>query len=153
MKQIKIFGLLVLVLLLTACGANKEAIDEDDFISIMTDMKFKIVNVEEQFNQYKYFEEAIVAIQENNNYQIEFYELENDGYAKSFYETNKEIFEQSKTDTSIKTNVDLTDSSKYTLTTDKEYKVLSRIEDTVIYLNVSKTYKDEVNNILKKLGY
>lgn len=31
--------------------------------------------------------------------------------------------------------------------------VLSRIEDTVIYLKVDSEYKDSVDSILKKLGY
>ncbi|MBR6690350.1 MAG: hypothetical protein IKL65_03360 [Bacilli bacterium] len=153
MKQFKVLMLMVLVMLLTACGPKKEAIDEDDFTRIMTNEGFSIVNVEEQFEKYGHFEEAYLAIDPNNKYQIEFYELEEDEYAKSFYQTNKEKFEQTKTNISIETNIDLSDNNRYTLTTGDEYKVISRIEDTVIYLNVNKKYKEEVNIILKKLGY
>lgn len=153
MKKLKVLMLMVLVVLLSACGTKREAIDEDKFISIMTNEGFNIVNVEEQFAEYGYFEEAYVALEGSGNYQIEFYELEDASYAVSFYNTNKEIFEASKTGSSIYTNVDLTDTNKYTLTTETEYKVLSRIEETVIYLNVDKEYKEEVTNILKKLGY
>ena len=117
----------------------------------MTNEGFVVVNVKDQFAQYNYIEDAYVAT--NNNYQIEFYELEEDNYAVDFYETNKKVFEETKSTTSIYINEDLPESNKYTLTTDKEYKVISRIEDTVVYLNIDKKYKDEANNILKKLGY
>lgn len=36
---------------------------------------------------------------------------------------------------------------------DTKYKALSRINETVIYLNIDKEYKKEVQRILKKLGY
>ena len=153
MKKFKFLGLLVVIILVTACGNKKEEIDEDIFVNKMTNEGFNIVNVEKQFEQYGYFEEAYVALEGNGNYQIEFYELENDSYAKNFYDTNKQIFEQSKTGASIYTNVDLNNTNKYTLTTENEYKVISRINDTVVYLNVKKEYKDEANDILKKLGY
>lgn len=153
MKKFKVLVLLISVMLLTACGTKRVAIDEDKFIKIMTDEGFNIVNVEEQFEVYGYFEEAYVALESNNNYQIEFYELEDDNYAQSFYETNKEIFEASKTGTSLYTDVNLNNTSKYTLTTEDEYKVISRVEETVIYLSVDKEYKEEVTDILKKLGY
>lgn len=153
MKKIKVLMLLILVVLLCACSSKKEAIDEEKFINIMNNQNFTIVNVEEQFEQYEYIEEAYVALESNKNYQIEFYELENDSYAKSFYDNNKQIFEATQTNSSLYTNVDLIDSNKYTLTTDTEYKVLSRIDETVIYVNADKKYKNEIFNILKKLGY
>lgn len=153
MKKLKFLLLVVFVTLLSACVTKRESIDEDEFISIMTNEGFNIVNIEKQFAEYGYFEEAYVAVDKSGNYQIEFYELENDSYAINFYNTNKETFEASKTGSSVYTNVDLTDSNRYTLTTEDSYKVLSRIDETVVYLNVDKEYKNEVINILKKLGY
>lgn len=153
MKKLKVLVLMILIILLSACGSKKEVIDEDQFISIMTNKGFNIVNVENQFEKYGYFEEAFVALDKNGNYQIEFYELEDDNYALSFYNNNKSIFESSKADSSMYTSVDFDKNNKYTLTTETEYKVISRIEDTVIYLNVDKIYKEEIIKILKELGY
>ena len=152
MNKLKTLVLVILIILLSGCMLEeKESIDIEEFNKIMTNENFKVVSVKEQFAQYDYFEEAFVAT--NNNYQIEFYELEEDNYAVDFYETNKKVFEQTKPNTSIYINEDFNESNKYILTTDNEYKVISRIEDTVIYLNVDKKYKEEVNSILKKLGY
>ena len=152
MNKFKMLILLTVSVLLTGCGLKeKEPIDDEIFNKIMTNEGFKVVDVEQQFEQYGYFEDSYVAT--NNNYQIEFYELENDRYAIEFYNTNKNIFENQKGGTYVDSHIDLDKVNKYTLTTDKEYKVISRIEDTVVYLNVDKKYKEEVNNILGKLGY
>ena len=153
MKKIKILGLLVLVMLVSACTTKKVAIDEDKFISIMKNEGFTIVDVEEQFEQFDGFEEAYVAINPTGKYQIEFYELENDSYTINFYNNNKSRFESSKKGATTYTSVDLNNYNKYTLTTSNKYKVLSRIGETMIYLDVDKEYKNEVNSILEKLGY
>ena len=149
----KILILVGFVVLLTACSPKRDAIDEDQFIRIMNDEGFSIKNVESQFEQYGYFEEAYLAIDSNNNYQIEFYELEEENYDLNFYNNNKSKFENEKSSTYVDSNMDLKNINKYTLTTNNKYKVVSRIDDTVIYLDVDKKYKKEVNDILKKLGY
>lgn len=153
MKNFKVLLLLVLVVLLSACSSNKEAIDDEKFKNIMEKDGFSITSAKDQFSEYDYIEDVYLAIDKNSTYQIEFYELEDDEYAISFYNVNKEIFQASETDKSVYTNVDLTESNKYTLTTEDDYKVLSRIEDTVIYVDVDKEYKEEVQSVLKKLGY
>ena len=137
---------------MTGCALKqKEPIDDEIFSRVMTNEGFKVVDVEQQFEQYGYFEDSYVAT--NNNYQIEFYELENEKNAIEFYNTNKSIFESQKSAVDVYSSIDLKNINKYTSTTDNEYKVISRIDDTVIYLKVDKKYKDEVNHILSKLGY
>ena len=156
MKKRSFLMLVVLVVMLfvsTACSLNKESIDYQEFNNIMTNNGFNVVNVEEQFQEYEYFEESYVALDANGNYQIEFYELEDESYAISFYNNNKSIFEEESSIVTFQSNTNLTNSNKFVLVTDTEYKVISRIDDTVIYLNVDKKYKEEVTNILKKLGY
>ena len=143
---------MIILVLLTGCALKqKEPIDDEIFSRVMTNEGFKVVDVEQQFEQYGYFEDSYVAT--NNNYQIEFYELENEKNAIEFYNTNKSIFESQKSAVDVYSSIDLKNINKYTSTTDNEYKVISRIDDTVIYLKVDKKYKDEVNHILSKLGY
>ncbi len=150
MKKLKILSLLLITLLLTACG-NKKAIDSDKFKSIMRDNNYYVVNSKEQFSEYDYIVESYIA--ESDNYQIEFYILQDDMNAKAFYDYNKEIFDAERTSISMYTSVDFTNTNKYTLTLEDSYKVLSRINNTVIYVDVEKEYKNDINSILKKLGY
>ncbi len=151
MKKIKILALMILTSLLSACSLNKEAIDEEDFNRIMINEGFDVVNVVNKYTEYPYFEEAYIAKKEG--YEIQFYELENDSYAKKLYNANKQQMESEKNGTYIDSNVELINFNKYTLDTQGTYTVVSRIDDTIIYLNVNNEYKEEVNAILKKLGY
>ena len=58
-----------------------------------------------------------------------------------------------KEKTSIETNVELKNYSKYTLLSSGKYMVVSRINNTVIYVNADANYKDNIKNILDELGY
>jgi len=89
----------------------------------------------------------------DDDYQIEFYELSNEENAIDMYATNKIRFETSKGNSSAVTNFDFKNYSKYTLTTNGKYKVLSRIDNTLIYIDVDKDYKDIVKDLLKEIGY
>ena len=71
----------------------------------------------------------------------------------SFFNLNKDVFEKIKGNTAAETSVNLKNYSVYTLSTDSKYRVLSRIDNTVVYINVDKQYKDEVKGILEELGY
>ena len=151
MKKIKYLVFLILVPLLAACSMKKEAIDEEQFIKIMKSEGFEVVNLEHQYEQYEYYEEVLVA--KNENYQIEFYELEDASYAEKIYNKNKQTIESSIEGSYSNTNSDLINNNKYTLTNKGVYTSISRVDDTIIYLSVSSEYKDEVKDILKKLGY
>lgn len=153
MKKFKILMLTVFALLLTACGVKKEAIDDEEFNRIMSNERFTVENREKEFDENEYVEDILLAIQEDNNYEIVFLELESDSYAKKSYELAKKFIEPFKEGTSNYTEVNLANNSKYTLTTEDIYFVIARVEDTIIFLEVDKEYKAEVTDILNKLGY
>lgn len=132
---------------------NKEPITISEFKEMMEDKDFEIVDAKEQFEDYDYVKKVYIALEEDYDYQIEFYKLDDEENAEYFYNINKKIFENSKTSPSKETNVSMGNNSKYTLTTADEYKVVSRIENTVIYADVDEKYEDEVKEILKDMGY
>lgn len=151
MKKFRKVVLVLLVLLITGCG-KKESITSDSFKEIMKDNDFYILDSKEQFSEYDYIKEALIAAS-SSDYQVEFYVLQDDKNALAFYKYNKEIFEASKEEFSVYSNVDFDTNNKYTLVTEDKYKVISRIKNTVIYADVDKQYKKDVNKIIKKLGY
>ena len=151
MKKIKILVLILLIVLLSACSLTKEAIDEDDFNRIMISEGFKVTNVINEYVESSYFEEAFIA--EKDGYEIQFYELEDDSFAKKIYNANKQQMESAKDGTYMESNVDLINNNKYSVDTQGTYTVVSRIDDTIVYLSVNSKFKEEVNSILKKLGY
>lgn len=154
MKTVKIILLNVLLLFVCiGCSTNKKEITADEFKEKMRDNDYYVVDVTEQFSEYDYIEKCLLAIDITKSYQIEFYKLKDSENALEFYRYNKGIFQASEISGSVYKSVDLSSSNKYTLKTFSSYKIISRIKDTVIYVDVDVDYKDSVDFILQKIGY
>lgn len=132
---------------------NKEKIPmtTESFKNTMEKKGFTVQSAKEQFAEYEYVKEATIA--SNGDYQLEFYELSDVNNAVKFYNNNKSIFEQSKGTVSSNTSVNLKNSSKYTQSSSEKYMVVSRIENTVIYVDVEDSYKETVKTLLDEIGY
>lgn len=143
----------LLVGVVALASKSKPSISATEFSTIMNSKGYKITDASDQLAQYEYVTKVYIAGNKSTNYQIEFYELSDDTMAKSFFNQNKTKFENQKESASAETNVKGKNYSKYTLTTGNKYKVLSRIDNTVIYLDVDNSYKEEVKNILSELRY
>lgn len=147
-----IAGIIVGVVIITK-NLNKEPITAHDFKDKMEYKDFEIIDAIDQFEDYDYIEKAYIALEEDYEYKIEFYKLDEEDDAIRFYNINKEVFDDSKGSSSAETSVSMGNNSKYTLKTKDEYKVVSRIENTVMYADVDEKYEDEVKEILKEMGY
>lgn len=149
-------GIVVIIVALIVgvfVALNKEKIPmtTDSFKNTMEEKGFTVQSAKEQFAEYEYVKDAIIAL--NGDYQLEFYELSDVDKAVFFYNNNKAIFEQSKGNASANTSVNMKNSSKYTQSSNGKYMVVSRIDNTVIYLNVEDKYKEDVKSLLDELGY
>ena len=114
---------------------------------------FVVQDATSQFSDYDYITKVYIALSSDSNYQIEFYELSDSDYATSFYNNNKSIFESSKGSGNAETHAEIANYSKYTLSSNGKFKVISRIDNTALYLNVDSSNKKAVEDILKDLGY
>ncbi|MGM9881746.1 MAG: hypothetical protein ACI31S_02755 [Bacilli bacterium] len=152
MKFISVVTCLSFIFLLTGCG-NKTALTSENFKSKMEGNNFVVQDATSQMASYDYITKVYLAIDSSYNYQIEFYELSDAASASSFYNNNKSIFEESKSSSAVETSVSSGNNAKYTLTTNGKYKVVSRINNTVIYVNANDEYKTEVKDLLEELGY
>lgn len=132
---------------------NEKTMTAENFKNSMENKGYILMDVTSQFTNNENMKQAYIATNNDYSYRIEFYEIANDDYAKTFYNNNKTKFESSKTEADSETNVDLDNSSKYTLSSESKYKVVSRKNNTVIYINANANYKDTTNDILKELGY
>ena len=160
MKKPVIITIIAVVIAVAIVGVifinlNKEktSITASDFYTIMSQKGYNVQDANSQFSDYNYIKQVYLAASKDYSYQIEFYELLDDSYATSFYNNNKSIFESSKGNVSAETSVGLKNYSKYTLSSNGKYMVVSRIDNTVIYVNVEDNYKDTVKSILDELGY
>ena len=160
MKKTVIIAIIAVVIVVAIVGVifvnlNKEknSITASSFYNTMSQKGYTVQDASRQFSKYNYVKQAYIAISQDYSYQIEFYELLDDSYATSFYNNNKSIFEASKGNASAETRVAFKNYSKYTLSSNGKYMVVSRINNTVIYVDVDNSYKDTVEALLDELGY
>lgn len=162
MKKKIIIAIAIILVIFLAIGigitkmvnTTKQAITANEFVSNMQAKGWYITqDVKSQFEEYEYIKEAYIAATEDYSYKLEFYELSDENYATMFYNTNKSIFEAYKDNSSVETNFNGKNYSKYTLNTNGQYMLLSKIDNTVIYLKVDSENKDSINKLMKELGY
>lgn len=160
-KQRRIISLLVLILLISIIVSivllittkGKKAISTQQFKDTFDENEYNLVDVIDQFSSYQYVKEACIAVSKDASYQIEFYVLENDNYAIDFFNRNKSIFESKKGSLSTETSADIKNCSRYTLNSNDRFMFLSRIDNTVVYIDVYNNYINNVNSIIEKLNY
>lgn len=94
-----------------------------------------------------------VAKDYNSNYKIEFYKLSDVANATILYNSRKQLIESTEGWVSSKTSTETKNVSKYAVTAGGKYMVVSRVGDTVIYVNADSKYKDKIKDILKAINY
>ena len=160
MKKSIIITVIAVVIVVAILGVvfinlnkEKDSITASSFYNTMSQKGYSVQDATNQFSDYNYIKQAYIAVSNDSSYQIEFYELQDDFYATSFYNNNKSNFESSKGSISAETSAGLKNYSKYTLSSNGKYMVVSKIDNTVIYVDVEDNYKDTVKSILDELGY
>ena len=137
--------------LLTGCG-TKTVKTTDDFVALAEDSNLSTKNVKEgQYSSDNTITSGYIAY--NNNWQIEFYVLDNESTASSNFDTNVKIFEDSKGNSSSYVSAEGKNYEAYTLISNGQYMYICRVENTFIYANVSEEYKDDVKAFIKSFGY
>jgi len=148
------FGLAALMLfVVTGCG-EKTALTSAEFKTKMEAKDFTVHDASDQedFAGIDWIKKVYVALDKNRNFKIEFYEITTAEKATAFFDNNKQIFEESKGNAAV-TDVAVGNHAKYSLTSEGKFKVISRIDNTVIYSVNDSEFKDNVNEVLKDLGY
>lgn len=150
-----IVGAIIAILVIVGLSVikPKEDIDSREFKEYMSNAGYVITDATNQFPGVGTLGKVYVAVDTLDGYQIEFYEFYDLEAAEMFYANNKKIFEESEDDSVLKSHVDGTNHHKYVLKTKYKYKVLSLVDNTVIYINAIDDAKEEIDEILEELGY
>lgn len=161
MKKVLIVIIIILIVLIFAVGfmtysvitKEKESMSAEQFKNFMEEKEYVIYDATSQYNEYEYIEKVYIATTIDNEYKIEYYVLSDNESAKYFYSINKNIFENSKSTSVVETNNTISNYSKYTLNSNDKYMVISRINNTAIYVNANEEYKNVIKDLLKEINY
>ena len=81
------------MIFLCSCGMSKYPISSDNFISYFENTDYYVEDITSQYEGYERVNHAVIAMNINNDFQIEFFDLTSDSYAEICFNTNKEIIE------------------------------------------------------------
>ena len=146
-KIIKIMLCITLALTLCACG-KKEEITSKQAKKIFESNSFSVYDSTSQMED-KDIKSIISA--NNGKFQVEFTVYNNEDGAKKLYDVNKKYFENSNKTKGSEVSSD--GYIKYVQKLSDTYNVIEKVGNSVLYVSTSIEYKNEVKDIIKKLGY
>lgn len=158
-KGLKIVLLISLVLVIAAVvvlfvvlDKEKASISAQQFYDEMEDEGYVMVDVTSQYASYG-IDVAYLAVKPNQEYQIEFYELSSISKAENMFETNKDYFKDRAGSSRVTSSYGFGNYDIYSLTSNGDFMYLCRIDNTLLYIDVDDSYKDEVKEIIDELDY
>ena len=145
---------IVTLMMLASCKASRTPINAEDFKTKAEAAEYTVQDALDQFpagvaNDYLIAFKGTTAI----DYQIEFADVPTVEQAVSAYQENRSKFEEQKGSSSVQSSVSAGNYSYYKLASNGRYYVISRIENTFIYIDASVEYKDEIVEFLRNIGY
>ena len=157
MKLKKYFTLSILfilmVCLVTGCFNRKE-LNAKEFSSLIVKEGFVVLDNTENYKELSGVKKYLVATNTLRSYKIEYYEFNDTKKAEELYDKIETKFKNS---TKVKKSQYQTTSfgkyNYYSLTTDNSYKVVSRINKTVVITDSDRVNKESIKEVVKKLGY
>ena len=142
--------LLVAVFLTTGC-IFYNVLDKDDFKDHFTALGYTLTDTE--VPKYDTGKTYLVATKEDVPYKVEYYEFDTEVNAKKVYEKYKKAIVEYITSDSKDQEVKGAVFSKTTSNSEKEYIVISRVKNTLIFIASTQDYKTEINNFLDEIKY
>ena len=91
------------------------------------------------------------ATTQDGRYTIEYYSFDSEMSAQAFY-AQKQV-ELTSTGAQASTELNSGNYSKYAQNFKGKYSVISRVSNTVVYVNANSDYSQEVKELLKDIGY
>lgn len=138
------------MLILTSCG-NKTARGARSFTDFMEGKGFEVTDVTSDIGDDESFRTAVVA--ENENYVIEYYILADAATAEDMFYANQVMFNDLYPTKLMSKETSGSNYNYYHFTGGEDFCLASRVDDTMIFCIADKSFKDEILNVVKELGY
>ncbi len=150
MKKLIIFCLLFITsIFLVGCGDTKESLTSETFQDALELKNFTIVDETTLVSDNNSIVSFLIATHPQNAYTINFYVFNSESSAQAFYVSERERFGGQGSYNELNVG----NFSKYTQLSNGKYGVVSRVGSTVLYANIDAAYRNELNTLLKEIGY
>lgn len=142
--------LAVVCLLAMGVFAKRQALTTEEFETRMTSAGFRVQNLKGNWEPGS-VQGAKLAW--NGRYRVEFYVMPSAGTAISTFNDNKSKIETKESKSSGNFSVSASNFNYYARTDDDNHYVISRTDNTVLYLRAPKKYRDDADETIASLGY
>jgi hypothetical protein len=146
-----IMTLIVIAISLTGC-LSKTSITGETFSQMAKAEGYRVVDITSQYDS-DLAKSVLLAVDPSESFQIEYFETVNESDAISSYQGNLSTMEAAKGSPYAGTSMSGMNYNKSTMVTNGEFYVVSRIDNTFIFVHTSETNKSAVESMLDKLGY
>lgn len=150
LKKLSLFLLVILLCVSLVGCSEKVAKTPEEFNDFMESKDFSVSDSTLFVQTVVTAETALTAL--NDNYEIDFYELDCNETSQEFYLLNKNAFE-SEENKNKTTEINGSNFDYYYMSNDSGFRLVSRIDNTVIYCYTEGEYEKEILDIVKELGY
>lgn len=141
--------IVIVVVLLTGCGFYN-LVDATEFKQHFGALGYTTSDKEEPKYENDIY---LVATKEDVPYKIEYYEFEEELEAKKTYKKYIDSIVDYITSNSKNNETTGAVMSKMVAESEKEYIVISRVKNTLIFISGTKEYKNEINTLLEDIKY
>lgn len=150
MKKVFLICLIFIsTIFLAGCGDTKEALNSESFQEALKLKSFTIVDETYSVSDKEAIVAYYVATHPQDTYDLNFYVFKDESAALAFYASERDRFGGQGSYNELNVG----NFSKYTQICNGKYGIVSRVGSTVLYANVDSLYRNEVNTLLKEIGY
>jgi len=96
---------------------------------------------------------VLLAINEDHRYQIELFILADNETGEGMFTYNKSYYDSEYAAKSSVTEIFTNNYNYYAFTAGGQFHVVTRIDNTLLYCDADSAYKDEIVDLIEKLGY
>ena len=150
-KLILCASCVVLLILMAGCSLKpRTPLTAQEFTDKMEDAGYTVTDATDQYEAGLV---DAVRIAVKDNIQIEFYIVPTVGQAEEAYAANVADFDALSAAGASSKTVDISNYSYYRKLTDNSYYIVSRTDNTFIYVEAAAADKDEILKQITDLGY
>lgn len=147
-----ILGIIIIVvvcLITTGCGFYN-LLDTQEFKDHFGALGYTVADSDEGLYESNSY---VVATKEDVPYKIEYYEFEDEISTKKAYEKQIDAIANYITSDSENKRTDGAVFSKTVAVSEKEYIIISRVKNTMIFIASTKDYQQEIDSFLEDIKY